>query len=333
MNRTASCLAVLLASLCLLPVFLRAATEENLRTNFTALPGGKLVIDVDSAAIEVRTHAVQEIQVDVHRRVSMGTETKEQQWLADRPVTFSRDGNTLKIRAKKSAATAGWNWSVGTQSIECRFVVTVPVEFAADLVTSGGSIAVKGLHGALKANTSGGGLRFEDTQGELRGDTSGGGIQLKNCDGTLRVETSGGGIKSEGGRGTLHADTSGGSIDVRQFAGPATVHTSGGGIRLEGVAGEVRGETSGGAIHALVSSPVPGAIHLSTSGGGIELKLPKSAAFDLSAGTSAGQVACDLPIESKEKPHRSHLSGPVNGGGPKVSLETSAGSVHIRAID
>ena len=333
MNRTAPRFALLLAALCVLPTICRAATEENLKTNFTAFPAGKLMIDVDSGAIEVRTHAVQEIQVDVHRRISMRTAAKEQQWLTDRPVTFSREGNTLKIRARKSGVTAGWSWSIGTQSIDCRFVVTVPVEFAAELVTSGGSIAVKGLHGALKANTSGGGLRFEDTKGELHGDTSGGGIQLKNCDGTLRVETSGGGIKSDGGRGSLHADTSGGSIEVRQFAGPATVHTSGGGIRLEGVAGEVRGETSGGSINAVVSAPVPGPIHLSTSGGGIEVKIPKSAAFQLTAETSAGHVTCDLPIDSKDKPDRSHLSGPVNGGGPKVSLETSAGSVHIRAID
>ena len=310
-----------------------AATEENLKTNFTALPGGQLVVDVDSSAIEVRTHPAQEIDVEIHRRVSMRTEAREKQWLEDRPVVITREGNTLRIRARKSGASVGWSWSAGTQSIDSRFVVTVPVEFAADLSTSGGSIGVKGLHGLLKANTAGGSLRFEETQGELKGNTSGGGIQLSGCTGNLRVETSGGGIKSEGGAGSLHADTSGGSIEVRRFGGPAKVRTAGGGIRLEGVAGDLHGETSGGSIHAVIAAPVPGAVRLSTSGGGIEVRTPKSAAFDLKAETSAGRVTCDLPIQSSDKPNRSHLAGPVNGGGPKMQLETSAGGIHIRAND
>ena len=308
-----------------------AATEETLKTNFTALPGGRLVIDVDSSAIEVRTHPAQEIHVEINRRVGMRTEAREKQWLADRPVVITLDGNTLKIHAKKSGGSTGWSWSAGTQSIDSRFVVTVPVEFSAELSTSGGSISVKGLNGPVKATTAGGSLRFEETRGELRGSTSGGGIQLSRCTGNLQVETAGGGIKSEGGGGTLRAETSGGAIEVRRFGGPATVHTSGGGLRLEGVAGDLSGETSGGSIHAVIPIPVPGAVHLATSGGGIEVRAPKSAGFDLTAETSAGRVTCELPIQSSDKPNRSRLSGAVNGGGPKMRLETSAGGIHILA--
>lgn len=307
-----------------------AATEDSVKTNFTAMPGGTLVVDVDFGSLQIATHSSSEILVDIERKVSMRTSERESAFLKDNPISITRSGSTLTIRSRKTSKIS-WNWSFGTQSTQARYLVTVPAEFAANLSTRGGPIAVRGLRGAIRADTSGGGLRFEDTEGELKGTTSGGGIQIKNSKGSLRVETSGGGIRSEGGSGSLHADTSGGSVEVKSFGGPVRLHTSGGGIRVESIVGEVFGETSGGSIHAQIPTPVPGPVHLSSSGGGIELITGASAAFDLDASTSAGGVSCDLPLVSSGTKHRSHLSGPVNGGGPKVVLETSAGSVRIRS--
>lgn len=307
-----------------------AATEDSVKTNFSAMPGGALVVDVDFGSLQISTHTSNDILIDIQRKVSMRTAEREAAFLKDNPIEITRTGSTLTIRSRKTSKIT-WNWSFGSQSTQARYLVTVPVEFAANLSTRGGPISVQGLHGTLKADTSGGGLRFEDTEGELKGTTSGGGIQIKNCKGSLRVETSGGGIRSEGGAGSLHADTSGGSVEVKSFGGPVRLHTSGGGIRVESIAGEVFGETSGGAIHAQLPTPVPGPVHLSTSGGGIELVAASDAAFDLDANTSAGGVSCDLPITTSGTKHRSHLTGPVNGGGPKVVLDTSAGSIRIRS--
>lgn len=291
------------------------------------------MVDVDVGAIEVLTHASDQIEVSVHRKVSLRTPEREREFLSDRPVTFSREGGTLTIRARRESGPSGWSWSFGGRSIDAKFQITVPVGFAATLNTRGGPIEVRGLHGNLRAETSGGGLRFEGIQGDLHGTTSGGGVQLKNCQGTLRVDTSGGGIRSEGGGGKLKANTSGGSIEVLQFAGPASLNTSGGGIRVAGIGGEIQGETSGGSIHAQIPSPVPGPIRLGTSGGGIELLVPNSAAFDLDAETSAGRVSCELPIVLSGKPNRGSMHGPVNGGGPQVHLRTSAGGVRIRSAE
>jgi DUF4097 and DUF4098 domain-containing protein YvlB len=327
MKRTAFFLLLLAAALGLRSL---AATEDSVKTNLTAMPGGKLVVDVDFGALEIATHASKEILIDIQRKVSMRTAEREAAFLKDNPIAITQDGSTLSIRSRKSGKIS-WNWSFGSQSTQARYLVTVPVEFAANLSTRGGPISVRGLHGNLKADTSGGGLRFEETEGDLNGSTSGGAIQIKNSKGTLRVETSGGGIRSEGGAGSLHADTSGGAIEVKSFGGPVRLHTSGGGIRLESIAGEVFGETSGGSIHAQLPAPVPGAVHLSTSGGGIEVVTTSDAAFDLDASTSAGGVSCDLPITTSGAKHRSQLKGPVNGGGPKVVLETSAGSVRVRS--
>jgi hypothetical protein len=310
---------------------LNAATEENLSKAFTVSPGGKLVVDVDFGAIEVVTNSASEVSVEVYRKVGMKSEDKEKAFLAERPVTFQQDGDTVTVRSRKPGKV-GWSWNWGSQKLEGRYTLRVPVKFNVKLATSGGHIHVSDLTGEVKAATSGGGLKFARIHGPIDGDTSGGGIQLADCEGVLKVDTSGGGIESVGGSGTLHADTSGGSIRVKNFAGPAHLDTSGGGIKVENVGGAVAASTSGGSITASLPAPLPGAVKLGTSGGGITVNVPESAAFDLDADTSAGSVSCDLPITIEGKKHRDHLKGAVNGGGPKVSLDTSAGSIHIRKL-
>lgn len=330
MNPTRSLLALLttLAT----AAALNATTEEKVDKTFSVAPGGKLVLDVDFGAIEVTTNATSEVSVEVFRKVGMKSEEKEKEFLAERPVTFSQDGDTVTVRARKPGKSGG-NWNGGHQKLEGRYTVRVPAQFNVKLNTSGGPIQVSDLTGEVKANTSGGGLKFARLHGPLNGDTSGGGIQLSDCEGTLKVNTSGGGIESAGGSGTLHADTSGGSITVKNFAGPAHLDTSGGGIQVENIGGAVNASTSGGSIAAVLPAPLPGAVKLGTSGGGITVNVPANAAFNLDADTSAGSVACELPITIEGKKERDHLKGAVNGGGPLVALDTSAGSIRIRKLD
>ena len=311
---------------------LNAATEEKIAKTFTVTSGGKLVVDVDFGAIEVATATANEVTVDVYRKVGLKSEEAEKKFLAERPVTIQQDGDTVTVRSRK-ATKGGWNWNFGNQKLEGKYVIHVPAKFNVKLNTSGGHIHVSDVTGDVKANTSGGGLKFAHLHGPLDGDTSGGGIQLADCEGTLKVNTSGGGIESTGGSGTLHADTSGGSITVKNFAGPAHLDTSGGGIKVENVGGAVDASTSGGSISARLPAPLPGAVKLGTSGGGITVEVPAGAAFDLDADTSAGSVTCDLPIVIAGKKERDHLKGTVNGGGVKVALDTSAGSIHVRKVE
>ena len=324
-SRLAAALAAVLVAAA--PVL--AATEENVSRSFAVAPGGKLVIDVDFGAIEVSTNATSEVTVDVHRKVGLRSEAKEKEFLAERPVTFQQDGDTVTVRSRK-AGKMNWSWNWGGQKLEGKYTVRVPAKFNVKLDTSGGHIHVSDLTGDVKADTSGGGLKFARIHGPIHGDTSGGGIQLADCDGSIQVDTSGGGIESTGGSGNLRADTSGGSISVKRFAGPAHLDTSGGGIKVEDIGGAVDASTSGGSISARLRSPLPGPVKLDTSGGGITVDAPADAAFDLDADTSAGNVTCELPITVAGKKERGHLKGPVNGGGPKVSLDTSAGSIRVR---
>jgi len=307
-----------------------AETEEQINKRFAVEPGGKLVVDVDFGTIDVNTNATGEVIVDILRKVTRGGRADEESFLAERPVTFSQDGNTVTIHSRAKNKPS-WSWR-GKQRTEAKYTITVPARFDAQLKTSGGGIAVSDLTGEVKAGTSGGGLKFARLHGPLNGGTSGGSIRVAACEGTMKIHTSGGGIEVTGGSGALDGDTSGGSVAVRDFHGPVRVESSGGGINIENVTGKVEGSTSGGSISARFASPLSDEVKLETSGGGVTVRVPEKSAFDLDAATSGGGVSSELPVTIAGKPSRSRLKGPVNGGGKQVVLRTSGGSIQVKKL-
>lgn len=316
-------LFILLAS----SVALYAETEEQLSKQFTVLPSGKLVVEVDFGTIEVNTNGDNQVTVEVVRSVSRSNKADEEAFLRDNPITFSQDGNTVRV---SSHAKRSMVWSHGFQRNQAHYTITVPAPFNAQLNTAGGGINVNDLSGGVKAQTSGGGLRFARLHGNLTGGTSGGSIRVADCEGPLKISTSGGGIDVFGGSGSLEGSTSGGSVNVRDFHGPAHVSTSGGGIEIEDVTGEIHGSTSGGSIAARFSTPLAEQVKLETSGGSVTLRVPDSSAFDLDAATSGGSVHSEIPVAIVGKPEHSRLRGPVNSGGKPVVLRTTGGSIQVK---
>jgi DUF4097 and DUF4098 domain-containing protein YvlB len=310
-----------------------AATEENLNKTFSASAGGTLVVEVAVGSIDVATNAIDEVAVEVWRKVSRKNKTEEAEYLREHPVEFSQDGNTVTVRCRRSdEKQRGWfNWGSGNRN-EAKYTIKVPAQFSTKLNTAGGGISVNDLTGEVKANTSGGGLKFARIHGPLNGNTSGGGIRVADTEGEIKIGTSGGGIEVTGGSGSLDGHTSGGPVTVKTFSGPVSVSTSGGGITIENATGKVEGSTSGGGINVTLASPMKEEVRLSTSGGGVTVKVPEGAAFNLDASTSGGGVTCDLPVTVQGRMERNRLQGPVNGGGPDVHLRTSGGGIHVKKL-
>jgi DUF4097 and DUF4098 domain-containing protein YvlB len=316
---------ILLLATCFLT---HAATEEHISKRFTVTAGGTLVVNVDFGSIDVSTNDTSEVVVDVLRKVTRATKDEEEAFLADRPVEFSQEGNTLTILSQAASKNTGA--SRGPQRTEGKYTITVPAQFAAQLKTGGGTVAVNDLTGDVNAASNGGGLQFARLHGPLDGKTTGGPIQVTGCEGTQQVKTTGGRIDVSGGAGSFDGKTSGGPVTVKDFRGSVQVKSSGGPIDIENVTGKVDGKTSGGAISAQFASPLSEDVSLVTSGGGVTLRVPENSAFDLDASTTGGSVSSELSVDTTDKPSRNHLRGPVNGGGKTVTLHTGGGSIQVR---
>jgi hypothetical protein len=305
-----------------------ALTEENVSQTLDGAPGGRLIVDVDFGTIDVAAGADDKISVAAHRKIDSDNDAQEKEYFAATPVTVSKDGNTITVRARRQNKEKNMNWS-GRCNMDARYTVRVPKSFNSELRTGGGTIMVAEITGTMSADTSGGKLKFTHLKGPTGATTSGGSIELNACEGPLKVDTSGGRIDATDGNGSLEARTSGGSIVVRNFAGDTKVETSGGRLSFENVNGKIFGRTSGGSISAKLKSPVPGDVNLETSAGAIELMVPADAGLDIEAEASSGRVTSELPFTGT-RTDRESLKGKINGGGKSVVLRSGAGSISIK---
>jgi DUF4097 and DUF4098 domain-containing protein YvlB len=196
-------------------------------------------------------------------------------------------------------------------SYSIHFVVYTPKEVQADLKTSGGHITLMGVEGNLIAKTSGGHITCEDVSGNVDVSTSGGHIRLTYFEGLLK------------------AATSGGHIELTQAAGDLQFKTSGGNITLNRVSGTVEGKTSGGNISGTITG-LNKSCDLKTSGGNINLQLPAYEGFEINA---YGSRVTSRLTDFSGTTEKDELSGKVRGGGSKVNLKTSGGSITLTQLD
>ncbi len=310
-----------------------AVTEENIHEARTAKAGGKLVVDVDFGSVEITPGQGDKVLVDAHREVKMSSKEKEQEFLAGAPVIITNEGDTVAVRAirRKDLGRNFWHL-LGSNHNQAQYRIKVPANFNLDLKTAGGDVSAKGVTGKVKADTSGGGLTFIKIQGDLHAETSGGNVGASDCDGLTELNTSGGHIEVAGGRGNLSAETGGGTVTVRNRLGDTRAETNGGRLRFANVTGKLHARTSGGSVSAILSNPLAGDVSLETSGGSISVLTPPNAALSIDASTSVGGVRTDLPV-ARSSGSEDSLKGTVNGGGTKLFLRSSAGSIDIASAD
>jgi hypothetical protein len=78
----------------------RSETTEDFNQTLTVKPGGRLLVEVDFGAIEINTHASDEVAIHVMRRVSRGDKADEEAFLHDCPVIVSQEGDQVNVRSK-----------------------------------------------------------------------------------------------------------------------------------------------------------------------------------------------------------------------------------------
>jgi DUF4097 and DUF4098 domain-containing protein YvlB len=159
----------------------------------------------------------------------------------------------------------------------------------------------------------------------------------------VKAETSGGSIKIEGSKGKVDLDTAGGSIYVGSSEGPVIADTAGGNIKILQARGYIEADTAGGSIEAEMietNNKLDTHVYLDTAGGSITVYLPKTFAASISAELEITRSAkrdyriySDFPLTIKgEKSDMVTANGDINGGGDKVTLETTNGDIYIKML-
>ncbi len=147
---------------------------------------------------------------------------------------------------------------------------------------------------------------------ELEARSRNGSIEAREIGGRTRLRTSNGSIKAFGVDGALQVESSNGSIKAYDVNGPVNASTNNGRITAE-----------------VTTDDLPEGFRMKTTSGAIELELDAGVAASISARTRNGSVSTDFPGGTQDR-RRKTLELDLNGGGPRVEIESTNGSIRVR---
>lgn len=131
------------------------------------------------------------------------------------------------------------------------------------------------------------------------------------------------------------------SVDLRTVNGGVTLRGLDGDIRARATNGGIKGSglvaanvdasvTNGGVELELAGTTPTGTIDLESVNGGVTLALPGDSRADISARCVNGGISVsNLDLEIVGEQTRRRVEGRLNGGGARVTLETTNGGVRI----
>jgi DUF4097 and DUF4098 domain-containing protein YvlB len=240
------------------------AAEKTFDRTFTVTPGGSLIVDADSASVQVS--GSDSNQVTVHM-IARGPENE----LADMRLDAAQKDDGVTVTMRRTEKKGWFNWR--SWNGDSRIEIKVPKRYQVSVRTGGGSI------------------ELTDTSGAAKLQTSGGDIVARNLVGSVNARTSGGGILADRIRGDVDANTSGGDVRLMEIDGKIDGNTSGGNVRVK-LAGLNRGisaRTSGGDVEVIVPRATTGNFSATTSGGEVDLQIPVSTT-ELKDGRAKGSL-------------------------------------------
>lgn len=331
MNRNRIAVVALLLALTTLPLF---GSEEG-TFDRTLKVNGAADIDVNTGSGSITVNRGSDGQVLIHATIRAsdawfsGDPAARIKAIQDNPP-IEQSGNVIRIGHS--------NDSNLLRNVSISYDIQVPASTNLRAHSGSGHIRITGVGGPVDATTGSGGIEASQIASDVRLQTGSGGISLDNVAGQVRAHT---------GSGTIRGNNLGGAASVQtsaKFQGKALAlansntgaqsggsyldfETGSGGIHLDNVAGEIRGRAGSGGIE--VQGRQTGTWDLSTGSGGIRVQLPQDAKFNVAAHTSSGSVETDFPVTVQGTVNRRELNGPVNGGGPSLSLRTGSGGIRI----
>lgn len=294
---------LLLIAAAMLSTSVVLAAQRTYDKRLDAPPGGQLTVDTDVGSVSVV--GTDSPEVTIHADLQ-GSES-----LLNR-LQISTEQNSSGVTVSARVDNGGWlDWLHWFDSGASRvhFAIEVRRDYPLNLRSSGGNLDVRDLKASVRARSSGGGIVVQNIVGAVNAHTSGGGVEARHLEGSAELSTSGG------------------RIDITDSTGELDLNTSGGGIRIQNDDGRVHAHTSGGRIRAQLRSNH--GISLSTSGGSITLLLPENTQASIEAESSGGGVTSAFPLSSTQIAAGNHLRGTIGGGGARISLHTSGGSIRI----
>jgi DUF4097 and DUF4098 domain-containing protein YvlB len=147
----------------------------------------------------------------------------------------------------------------------------------------------------------------------------------------ISVQSSDGAVSARNLEGEMDFTSGDGRLDLEDVDGSLRLHTSDGEARVTGRFDLLNARTSDGRleVEARQGSQLREAWEIRSSDGSVNLKVPGDLAADVELHTSDGSITTNIPIVVEGSFRSNDVRGKMNGGGNRLSVRTSDGSVTL----
>jgi DUF4097 and DUF4098 domain-containing protein YvlB len=212
-------------------------------------------------------------------------------------------------------------------------------DIAGDFLSTSGtsSYRIGDVSGRVKILTHSGEIQVGSAGAGADVKTLGGDIQIGPVTGNLAAQTLAGDVRAISVAGAARVETSGGDIRIGRVGGGLQARTGGGDIVVPLVLGAVNAETAGGDVRiAVASRQLREGVAIQSGGGDVSLTLPADFRGNLDltvteADPSEVSIRSDFPeISISRREGTVRGTGALNGGGEKVRVRTTSGTIRLR---
>ena len=147
----------------------------------------------------------------------------------------------------------------------------------------------------------------------------------------VNLHSGDGDVSAKGLEGELDFSTGDGKLELEDVDGSLRAHTSDGSVRVSGRFDVLELRTSDGRVEveARPGSQLREAWDVRSSDGSVKLRIPGDLAANVELHTSDGSITTNIPIAVEGSVGSHDIHGKMNGGGNRLTVHTSDGSVTL----
>jgi hypothetical protein len=203
-----------------------------------------------------------------------------------------------------------------------------------EMVEARAAVSIARVKGRVSGTHRGGPLTIESV-GTLKLNTRGSVITLKDVKGEIALQVQAGEVRGEALAGPIEIESNGTRIafdDLSRTRTPIRINAVTGAVALAGIWTDTRIDGRDTRITVKIDRPAPIAIY--TEGDDpLEVTLPRGGyQLDALATNAELTVPSGLP-DVKSTGEERRATGPVDGGGPTITLRNTHGTIVLRARD
>jgi hypothetical protein len=195
-----------------------------------------------------------------------------------------------------------------------------------------GDVRIAQVHGDVGLSGKGNGVELSDVTGNATIDGEFfGPIQISNIAQTTQFNSSRTDLTILKMHGRLDLDSD--SLQISDVDGSIKLKTHDKSVEIENAAGRMDINNAHADVSITLKKPPTDEINVQNDSGGIDLALPAKSSFEISAASRSGEIDSefdDAGLNRETSGDTKKLDGKVGSHGPKITLDTTYGTINLR---